>query len=86
MKQLARGRLTARLTFPSDTQITDTISTFHQCGSLKALITGQDAAPKYETLGVAVAELNLTSSGSIEYKVSVSTCVGAAYLWLLDDQ
>ena len=70
LKQLARGRLTARLKLPGGVHLTGAIRTFHQCGGLKALITGQDAVPKYETMGVATASLNLSSTGSIDYKVS----------------
>ncbi|XP_067951027.1 chordin-like isoform X3 [Watersipora subatra] len=71
LKQLARGRLTARLTLPGEVELSGAITTFHRCGGIKSLITGQDALPPYATMGVALAELNLTSSGSVHYKIEI---------------
>lgn len=72
MKQLARGRLSARITVSDGTVLYGMINTFQMCGNLKALITGTDAVPQYETPGVAVANFSLKSNGDLHYQVLLS--------------
>ncbi|KAF6023357.1 CHRD [Bugula neritina] len=71
LKQLGRGRLTTRLTLSNGITLSGSITVYHKCGRLNALVTGQDAVPKYKTLGVASAQFNLSLNGQLSYQIEV---------------
>ena len=70
LKQLARGRLSARVSFGGSHMIVGQINTFYSCGGFKSLITSLDALPRKESSAVATANFTLQPNGHLHYKVS----------------